>query len=288
MVRSPRLTATSTIFRIPAARPRVVAHSPLQLIRATAVTRRKWALRRSTACESPCTRSMTSPCFTSRCHRWSSTRCARQGLAEWKTVLFTDHPGSNASHRGSSRSAASGPRSRGRGRLVVVPVLVRRRPAAARRALSRVLRRRIQRADCPNCGLCLGKIPRRRCRSACRPRAVTHGEFDSCSQSGTLIFSCSTRAVLYIDHGDVLTSAGTRLGLAARLHSCGHASVRMPRIRSPAASSSPRTGRAARRSTSNTQFRRAPQTTRWRTCWSGLWVAWVSPSASIVSPPRRT
>ena len=87
---------------------------------------------------------------------------------------------------------------------------------AASESLRRVLQQAHQRGV-TILGLCLGSIPVADAGLLSGRRAVTHWRaFDSLAVRHPDVFLDKT--VLYIDHGDVMTSAGTASGLDACLH----------------------------------------------------------------------
>ena len=99
--------------------------------------------------------------------------------------------------------------------------------------------------------------------------------------------------VLYEVDGQVATSAGTAAESTSAWNSCAGTTGPRSLPRWPGGSSCPRTGRAAKPSTSPPRCRRSP-TRRWRPCWTGRGPAWTSSSpwgCSLVRsarPPARS
>jgi transcriptional regulator GlxA family with amidase domain len=139
----------------------------------------------------------------------------RQGLAEWKTVLFSDQPGHVRTTEGYQLGEVQGLKAAEDADVVVVPSWF-----DDDRAPSESLRRVLQEAHRRGVtivGLCLGAIPVADAGLLSGRRAVTHWEaFESLAVRHPDVFLDQT--VLYIDHGDVLTSAGTASALDACLH----------------------------------------------------------------------
>ncbi|MGV0109161.1 GlxA family transcriptional regulator [Arthrobacter sp. CP30] len=139
----------------------------------------------------------------------------RQGLADWTTVLFGDRPGSVRTAEGYRLAGVEGPEAGSSADILVIPswfddgralgdgLLGALRDAHARKAT--VL------------GLCLGAIAVADAGLLAGRKAVTHWQaFDTLTSRHPDI--PIDQSVLYIDHGDVLTSAGTASGLDACLH----------------------------------------------------------------------
>lgn len=139
----------------------------------------------------------------------------RQGLADWTTVLFGDRPGSVRTAEGYRLTGVEGPDAASSADILVIPswfddgrelgdaLLGALRDAHARRVT--VL------------GLCLGAIAVADAGLLAGRKAVTHWQaFDTLAARHPDI--PIDQSVLYIDHGDVLTSAGTASGLDACLH----------------------------------------------------------------------
>lgn len=140
---------------------------------------------------------------------------ARQGLADWKTVLFSDQEGEVRTVEGYHLGGVQGPGAAAEADVVVVPSWF-----DDGRVLSDSLRGVLQGAHergVPIMGLCLGAIPVADAGLLSGRRAVTHWQaFDSLAVRHPDVVL--DQSVLYIDHGDVLTSAGTASGLDACLH----------------------------------------------------------------------
>lgn len=140
---------------------------------------------------------------------------ARQGLAEWKTVLFSDQEGHIRTTEGYLLGEVQGPKAAEDADVVVVPSWF-----DDGRASSESLRQVLQQAHergVTILGLCLGAIPVADAGLLTGRSAVTHWQaFSSFAVRHPDVFLDQT--VLYIDHGDVLTSAGTASGLDACLH----------------------------------------------------------------------
>lgn len=140
---------------------------------------------------------------------------ARQGLGDWKTILFSDHPGQVRTTEGYHLGGIQGPDAAAQADVVVVPSWFDDGRAPSE-SLRRVLQQAHQR-DMTILGLCLGAIPVADAGLLSGRTAVTHWQaFDSLSVRHPDVVLDQT--VLYIDHGDVLTSAGTASGLDACLH----------------------------------------------------------------------
>ena len=139
----------------------------------------------------------------------------RQGLAEWKTILFSDQAGQVCTTEGYQLGGIQGPKAAEGADVVVVPSWF-----GDGRAPSDSLRRVLQDAHQRGAailGLCLGAIPVADAGLLSGRRAVTHWQaFESLAVRHPDVFLDQT--VLYIDHGDVLTSAGTASALDACLH----------------------------------------------------------------------
>ena len=140
---------------------------------------------------------------------------ARQGLARWETVLFSDRAGEITTAEGYRLGGVKGPGAADQADIVVVPSWF-----DDGRVLSDSLRRVLQGAHvrgAPILGLCLGAIPVADAGLLAGRRAVTHWQaFDSLAARHPDV--PLDQSVLYIDHGDVLTSAGTASALDACLH----------------------------------------------------------------------
>ncbi len=139
----------------------------------------------------------------------------RQGLAEWSTVLFSDLAGFVRTTEGYQLGEVQGPASADEADVLVVPSWFDdgREPSET---LRKVLQQAHQRGA-TILGLCLGTIPVADAGLLGGRSAVTHwAAFSSLAARHPDVFL--DQRVLYIDHGDVLTSAGTASGLDACLH----------------------------------------------------------------------
>lgn len=139
----------------------------------------------------------------------------RQGLAMWDTALFSDHAGSIRTSEGYQLGGIQGPEAAAEADVVVVPSWFDdgRQP-------SETLRGALQQAHergAAIVGLCLGAIPVADAGLLTGRSAVTHWQAFNTLASRHPDVSLD-QTVLYIDHGDVLTSAGTASGLDACLH----------------------------------------------------------------------
>lgn len=140
---------------------------------------------------------------------------ARQGLAGWETVLFSDQQGDITTAEGYRLGGVEGPAAAERADIVVVPSWFDdgREPGDQLRQVLQGAHRR----GVPVLGLCLGAIPVADAGLLAGRRAVTHWQaFDSLAARHPDV--PLDQSVLYIDHGDVLTSAGTASALDACLH----------------------------------------------------------------------
>ncbi|TFD83545.1 helix-turn-helix domain-containing protein [Cryobacterium lactosi] len=139
----------------------------------------------------------------------------RQGLAEWETVLFSDRAGSIRTAEGYALGRVMGLDAIVDANLVVVPSWIddgRELRPAFRSALLRAHDRGSMIA-----GLCLGAIAVADLGLLEGRSAVTHWHaVDALARRhpGVTVDA----GVLYLDHGDVMTSAGTASGIDACLH----------------------------------------------------------------------
>jgi transcriptional regulator GlxA family with amidase domain len=139
---------------------------------------------------------------------------ARQGLAAWKTVLFSDQEGGITTAEGYRLGEVKGPVAAEEADVVVPSWFDDGRVPSD--SLRQVLHGAHGRGA-PILGLCLGAIPVADAGLLAGRRAVTHWQaFDSLAVRHPDI--PLDQSVLYIDHGDVLTSAGTASALDACLH----------------------------------------------------------------------
>lgn len=140
---------------------------------------------------------------------------ARQGLGDWETFLFGDRPGRIRTAEGYGIEGIQGLAAAGDADVLVMPSwFPDGRPAseAVRAAL-----RAAHAAEATIVGLCLGAIPVADAGLLAGRPAVTHWQaFDLLAQRHPEL--ALDESVLYMDHGDVLTSAGTASGLDACLH----------------------------------------------------------------------
>lgn len=140
---------------------------------------------------------------------------ARQGIADWTTVLFGDRRGSVRTAEGYRLAGVEGPEAAATADILVVPSWF-----DDGRDLGEALLGTLQGAHARNAtvlGLCLGAIAVADAGLLAGRSAVTHWQsFDT--MAGRHPDVALDPSVLYIDHGDVLTSAGTASGLDACLH----------------------------------------------------------------------
>lgn len=140
---------------------------------------------------------------------------ARQGLGDWETFLFGDRPGRIRTAEGYGIEGIQGlTAAEGADVLVMPSWFLDGRPASA--AVRGTLRA-AHAAEATIVGLCLGAIPVADAGLLAGRPAVTHWQaFDLLAQRHPDL--ALDESVLYLDHGDVLTSAGTASGLDACLH----------------------------------------------------------------------
>lgn len=140
---------------------------------------------------------------------------ARQGLAEWETVLFSDRAGSVRTAEGYTIGRVQGLAATEDADIVVLPSWVddgRELGPGLRRALLRAHERGAAVA-----GLCLGAIAVADLGLLAGRSAVTHWNAADGLALRHPDVDVDSR-VLYLDHGDVMTSAGTASGIDACLH----------------------------------------------------------------------
>lgn len=139
----------------------------------------------------------------------------RQGLAPWQTVLFSDDSGPITTAEGYQITGVSGPEAASDAEVVVVPSWYDDgRPAG--QPVRRLLVESHERGA-TIAGLCLGTFPIADAGLLAGRKAVTHWQgFDQLTQRHPDLEIDDS--VLYIDHGDVITSAGTASALDACLH----------------------------------------------------------------------
>ncbi|MFC7431817.1 MULTISPECIES: GlxA family transcriptional regulator [unclassified Agrococcus] len=140
---------------------------------------------------------------------------ARQGIADWETVLFSERAGSIRTDEGYSIGRVAGLDAADDADLVVVPSWLAHahppRPALRRSLLEAHAR------GATLAGLCLGAIAIAELGVLQGRRAVTH--WQAAAELARSHPDVDVDAAeLYVDHGDVLTSAGTASGLDACLH----------------------------------------------------------------------
>lgn len=139
----------------------------------------------------------------------------RQGLGDWTTVLFADRAGSIRTAEGYPIGEMRGLPAAQEADVVVVPSWFEdgRTPGPAlRRALTKAHSRGATIA-----GLCLGAVAVADTGLLARRTAVTHWQAVDMLAARHRDIDVDA-SVLYIDHGDVLTSAGTASAIDACLH----------------------------------------------------------------------
>ncbi|MGO1523115.1 MAG: GlxA family transcriptional regulator [Nesterenkonia sp.] len=140
---------------------------------------------------------------------------ARQGLAPWETVLFSGEAEQMRTAEGYQIGGVSGPEAADDADVVVVPSWYEDGRCAS--APLRGLLTDAHDSGATVAGLCLGTIPVADAGLLTGRRAVTHWQaFDLLVARHPDLKIDET--VLYIDHGDVFTSAGTASALDACLH----------------------------------------------------------------------
>lgn len=139
----------------------------------------------------------------------------RQSLADWTTVVFSEHAGTIRTAEGYELSGIHGAGAAADADLVVVPAWV-----DDGREVSPILRRTLHAARDRGsvvAGLCLGAIAVADAGLLTGRSVVTHWHAADGLAARHPDVTVDSSA-LYIDHGDVLTSAGTASGLDACLH----------------------------------------------------------------------
>jgi len=139
----------------------------------------------------------------------------RRGLAEWTTVLFSDRAGTIRTAEGYHLSGIGGAATAADADVVVVPSW-----SEDGRALGPVLRNTLHAAHDRGAvvvGLCLGAIAVADAGLLTGRSAVTHWRAVDALAARHPDVTVDASA-LYVDLGDVLTSAGTASGLDACLH----------------------------------------------------------------------
>jgi transcriptional regulator GlxA family with amidase domain len=140
---------------------------------------------------------------------------ARQGLGAWETVLFSDRAGTVRTAEGYPMSGVRGPAAAEDADVVVVPSWY-----GDGRAVGSTLRRALRRAHTRGAtvaGLCLGAAAVVDAGLLSGRAAVTHWQAVDALAARHPDVTVDPSA-LYIDHGDVLTSAGTASAIDACLH----------------------------------------------------------------------
>ncbi|WP_239166671.1 GlxA family transcriptional regulator [Actinoplanes italicus] len=139
----------------------------------------------------------------------------RLGLADWNTVLFADRAGSVRTAEGYPIGEVRGPAVAESADIVVVPSWFE-----DGRATGEALRHLLTRAHdrgATVAGLCLGTVAVADAGLLSRRTAATHWHAVGMLAARHPDVEVDP-SVLYIDHGDVLTSAGTASALDACLH----------------------------------------------------------------------
>jgi transcriptional regulator GlxA family with amidase domain len=139
----------------------------------------------------------------------------RLGLADWTTVLFTDQAGSIRTAEGYPIGELRGPEVAENAGIVVVPSWFEDGRATGQ-ALQRTLTRAHGRGATV-AGLCLGAVAVADAGLLSRRTAATHWQAVGMLAARHPDVEVDP-SVLYIDHGDVLTSAGTASAIDACLH----------------------------------------------------------------------
>lgn len=139
----------------------------------------------------------------------------RLGIADWETVLFADRPGSIRTAEGYRIDGVEGPEAARTADLVVIPSWIDdgRVPGVV---LTRMLRDAHGRGA-RIAGLCLGALVLADVGLLDGRAAVTHWQAAAGMAARHPSIAVDATA-LYLDLGDVLTSAGTASGLDACLH----------------------------------------------------------------------
>lgn len=140
----------------------------------------------------------------------------RLGLAtDWETRLWSDRPGSVRTDEGYAIGEVAGPEVTDWADIVIVPSWPLSVPPSTEEFRDQL--RRAHARGATIVGLCLGAFPVVDSGLLQGRAAVTHWEM--LPQLATALPGSSMQtSVLYIDHGDVLTSAGTASSIDACLH----------------------------------------------------------------------
>ncbi|PPF87518.1 AraC family transcriptional regulator [Pseudoclavibacter sp. RFBJ3] len=139
----------------------------------------------------------------------------RSRAAEWKTWLFSERSGSIRTAEGYTMGGVQGLRSAEDADLIVIPSWLQDGIPPGR-ALLKILRHR-HASGVPIVGLCLGANALADAGFLAGRTAVTHWKSTEELASRHPEISVQPSA-LYLDHGDVMTSAGTASGIDACLH----------------------------------------------------------------------
>lgn len=140
---------------------------------------------------------------------------ARSGLASWQTVIFSSEGRSVRTAEGYEISGITGPEAAADADIVLVPSWYSDGRPAGDDLRDLLVRQHARGATIA--ALCLGTFPIADAGLLTDRRVVTHWQaFDLLSERHPDLRVDET--VLYIDDGDVLTSAGTASGLDACLH----------------------------------------------------------------------
>lgn len=154
-------------------------------------------------------------CSTCPFRRWCSTKSPGRVWRRWETVLLSEEAEQIRTAEGYQIGGVSGPEAADDADVVIVPSWYEdgRRASAPLRGLLTDAHD----SGATVAGLCLGTIPVADAGLLTGRRAVTHWQaFDLLVGRHPDLKIDET--VLYIDHGDVFTSAGTASALDACLH----------------------------------------------------------------------
>ncbi|RLP07026.1 GlxA family transcriptional regulator [Propionibacterium australiense] len=140
---------------------------------------------------------------------------ARLGLAEWETLTWSEDGAPVRTAEGLAMSELAGAEAVAAADMVVFPSWPAQLPAASEALVSLI--GRAHRAGAVIVGLCLGAFPVAQSGLLDGRRAVTHwAAADQLAEACPRVDVDAT--ALYIDHGNVMTSAGTAAALDACLH----------------------------------------------------------------------
>ncbi|NMB10638.1 MAG: helix-turn-helix domain-containing protein [Tissierellia bacterium] len=139
----------------------------------------------------------------------------RQGFDKWNVLLFGDTEGSIFTSEGYEISGLHSSESIEDADIIVIPSWFEDLREAPESLIEKLTAGHSRGAKIV--GLCLGAVPIAQSHILDGRRAVTHWQaFDQLkARNATISWDNS---VLYVDHGDVMTSAGTAAGLDACLH----------------------------------------------------------------------